>query len=206
VIRADVAKKHPVGNGFAGGAGREFMSQETVQFVGYPLWIGGLILLMLLTSRAAKRSEGGLQKALRGALGLAVIIGWFVAGGVILPSAGRAMASENEATALRTLRTVHAAQQKFLEVAPGSVYGTLGQLANFMTTEGDPLGRQLADGEADGYRYRLDVVSEPEPGFTAVAEPIRPGQDGARCFMIDETGTLRFEILQRPTRDSPVLQ
>ena len=122
-----------------------------------------------------------------------VVIGIIAA--IAIPNVLASRRSENEASAISSLRTLHSAQLAYRStVGQGSYAATLAALADHNLI--DPT---LASGTKDGYEYVVTAnpASAAEPAsFSFSTTPISTsglGQTGARTFCIRTEGAIRYD-------------
>ena len=111
---------------------------------------------------------------------------------IAIPNLLASRRAANEATTISTLRTIHAAEERYLQETK-TKYGTLEELTPMFKDA------RIGMGERSGYRYKVVVVpslrNDAQPHFEATAMPIVTngvGQTGTRAFYIDETGEIHY--------------
>jgi hypothetical protein len=97
------------------------------------------------------------------------------------PQQSALVTAANETAAIARLRTIGAAEARFMAEAGGN-YGTLDQLIKERYL-GDP-----STGKLTGYRFEIQVKPG---GFQATAVPEKHGLTGNRSFYLDETNVIR---------------
>ncbi len=115
----------------------------------------------------------------------------------------------DEASAVGSLRTIHAVQIQFAQDHPRNGFAT--SLAQLGPTPGAELiDSVLASGTKSGYLFAITSAETDSngrvTGYTATARPIRYGKSTTHSFLIDESGTLHYSTENRaPTLQDPTL-
>ncbi len=110
---------------------------------------------------------------------------------IAIPNLMAARRAANEGAAIRSLRTIHAAEQTYQATSGRGRYGNLSDLQRDSLISSD-----LASGTKSGYRFKLEVIPSGRNGlseFEVVAIPTDYGSTGRRSFFIDNTGVIRGE-------------
>jgi type II secretory pathway pseudopilin PulG len=119
---------------------------------------------------------------------LVIVVPVGVVAAIAIPNLMAARRAANEATTIKTLRTISMAEDTFF--AKHQKYGTFSELAD----EG-LLARDLMFESKSGYRYQISVVTRDEgeflKGFDVVSVPKVYPSSGRRSFYLDETGVIR---------------
>jgi type IV pilus assembly protein PilA len=92
---------------------------------------------------------------------------------------------DNEAAAMKSLQSIHAAEATFQATAGNGKFGTLKQLFR-----AGLIDAAIADGCGYGYRFKVRLKKDSPSSFTATAVPIKYERSGLRSFRLDETGLL----------------
>ncbi len=121
--------------------------------------------------------------AIVAALAIVQLSGGLGAGGGPTPQQARAVA--DEASAIQSLRAIHAAQQQHA-LREGAYAPSLEVLA----AKGLLLDPSLAGGRKAGYAFAVREAGA--GGYFAVALPEAPGKTGGRAFAVDASGAIRF--------------
>ena len=120
---------------------------------------------------------------------------------IAIPNLIEARKGANEAAAIASLRTLHAAEEMYRDQDKDQD-GRLNFAVDLDTlrTTNALIDQVLATGTKQGYLYR--VVSANEFFFEATATPVAPGKSGDRYFYIDDTGVIRFSTTASATSQS----
>ncbi|HSE18065.1 MAG TPA: DUF4190 domain-containing protein [Pyrinomonadaceae bacterium] len=156
--------------------------------------ITGIILACIAMSRAKRDpwQYGGRGMAIAALVLNIVCLVSFVPMGMIaaiaIPNLMAARRAANEASAMSSLRTLHAAEATFQATRGEGRFGTLNELA-----ADNLIDLKLSTGTKNGYHFTVEVTTDElnYPGFTVVARPLTYRTDGIRSFYIDQTGVIR---------------
>jgi prepilin-type N-terminal cleavage/methylation domain-containing protein len=139
----------------------------------------------MATVVARQRTRGGNARGFTLLEVLIVLVLIAIMLAVAIPLMRRSQAAANEASAIKSLRTLYQTQAMYR--LQNSTYATLADLgAAGNRYLDDPA---FARGEKSGYRFAVTVDSE--SWWHAVATPAAYGSDGTTTYYIDETNTLR---------------
>ncbi|HKG61743.1 MAG TPA: DUF4190 domain-containing protein [Pyrinomonadaceae bacterium] len=109
---------------------------------------------------------------------------------IAIPNLLASRKAANEASAISSLRTLHAAEATYQATRGNGKFGTLSELA-----ADNLIDLRLASGTKNGYRFTVELTTDETsyPGFTVVGVPMTYGTSGSgnRSFYIDETGVIR---------------
>jgi type IV pilus assembly protein PilA len=108
---------------------------------------------------------------------------------IAIPNVFASRKAANEASAMSSMRTLHAAEATFQSTTGAGRFGTLNELAAV-----NLIDSRLAAGQKNGYKFTVELTNDMNyPGFSVVARPMTYGATGSgnRSFYIDETGVIR---------------
>lgn len=108
---------------------------------------------------------------------------------IAVPNIYASRRAANEASAINSLRKLHAAEATFQSTAGRGAFGTLEELYQQRLVTGE-----LATGTKHGYRFKVEIMKDTGdgwPGFVAVAVPTDYNSTGRRSFFVDQTGVIR---------------
>jgi type IV pilus assembly protein PilA len=141
-----------------------------------------------------------------------VIIIVVLTAGILVPSLWKSKYQIDETSAVRSLRTIMAAESNYAQ-AYGTGYSptlaTLGpppdatptsNLAGFVDSE-------LAGGEKEGYSFVYAAGPQDENGriatYTLQANPVKPGESGKTFYYVDQTGLIHTNAQQKAGPSDP---
>lgn len=149
--------------------------------------------------RSAETIEGARVAAVGAGLGYAWFAIWILVA-LGMPHVTPSRIAAREASAVGSLRAIHTSSHAYAAAHPEQGFPpTLGQLSRNNPTSSNTswsLDPTLAIGEKYGYRFTYTPRSTHSDGkfdeFDVIAEPIKQGKTGVRCFFVDQTGTISF--------------
>lgn len=123
----------------------------------------------------------------------------------------RSKIAANEASAIRSLQEIAAAEEAYRAAFTPGAYGALSDLSTAHPIAEMP-GRRaafvdtlLGSGKKSGYSFSLAVGAPAGSRFRAGAHPVTPGKTGVRRFFVDASGIVRSSRFGPATSgDSPV--
>lgn len=115
-------------------------------------------------------------------------VAWVVLSRVRLVTA---MIPANESSAIASLKSLVAAEERYKTTAGSAVYGTLSQLS---AGERPYLDLHLGRGRKGGYSFVMTVGTPADSNYAVDARPVRPGITGRRYFFADSSGVIRGEV------------
>ncbi|HIJ64402.1 MAG TPA: hypothetical protein HPP77_00520 [Candidatus Hydrogenedentes bacterium] len=123
------------------------------------------------------------------AVGVVVLVffGSIVAA-IAIPNVLRARISANESAAIRSLRTLAAAQTQH-HAATGAYATDIAELHDPSAIQNQFIDATLAAGAKSGYTFQV-TSEDPETSWEATATPLAPAKSGIRTFSIDESGII----------------
>jgi type IV pilus assembly protein PilA len=156
--------------------------------------ITGIILASMALSKIKRYpwQYGGRGIAIAGLVLNILALVSFVPVGIIasiaIPNLLAARRAANEASAMSSLRTLHAAEATYQATDGNGQFGTLQDLAAHGLIDS-----KLASGTKNGYQFTVEVTTDEMnyPGFTVVGVPVTYRSTGTRSFYVDETGVIR---------------
>ena len=143
-----------------------------------------------------------------------VLVIIFLTAGILVPSLWKSKAQIDETSAVRSLRTIIAAENNYAQ-AYGTGYSqaltTLGPPPDAMPTSSLAgfIDSELAGGQKEGYSFVYAAGPQDENGriaaYTLQANPVKPGQSGKTYYYVDQTGLIHTNV-QRPAgpNDPPI--
>ena len=163
------------------------------------LGIGAIVGIVLATMALSRIKQDPWQYGGRGmAIGALVLnivslvslVPTGIIASIAIPNLLASRKAANEASAMSSLRTLHAAEATYQSTAGNGKFGTLNELAAM-----NLIDSKLAAGKKNGYNFTVEVtISETDlPGFSVVGVPMTYGTTGSgnRSFYLDETGVIR---------------
>jgi len=185
---------------------------------GIPAIILGHMALSEIKKGAGRLKGEGMALAglIMGYLTIVALPFILIIAAIAIPSLLRSRTAANEASAVGSLRTINTAAITYASTYPKAGF------PSSLETMGGPspcaesstsaclIDSVLASGLKSGYGFTYqaedadgDQVVE---AYTVQAVPIQQGETGNRSFCSDESGVIRFTILEPCTRESPPLQ
>jgi type IV pilus assembly protein PilA len=174
----------------------------------FPFAIVAIILGHISRSEISKsngRLQGGgmaLTGLILGYAGIVIIPLILIIAAIAIPNLLRARIAANEASAVRSLRTINAAEATYNLAYPDTGYTcALSDLAGndrpaASAAKARLIDKTLATGTKYGYQFVVQNCIHPEKGdgkYQVVASPVSRNQSGVRAFCSDETGVIRFD-------------
>ena len=118
---------------------------------------------------------------------------------VILPGVAHDARFSRETAAVKAIAMIHTAQVRYY-AGNGRFAGSMQELG---PSEANLIGRDLAKGEMNGYRFTLQTAPA---GYTIRAVPTQFGVTGTRTYLSDEDMGIHMHIGPEPaTADDPLL-
>ena len=141
-----------------------------------------------------------------GYAGIAFVPIVLIIAAIVIPNLLRARIAANEASAVHSVRQIHAAEVTYYLANPGTGYTcALSDLAGSEQSSSIAKARliddRLASGTKSGYQFVVQncVLSENGEGkYQVVAYPVSRNQSGVRAFCSDETGVIKFDASGSP--------
>jgi len=158
-------------------------------FSSIPAIVLGHIALSDIKKSAGRLQGHGMAIAglALGYLGVVLVPFILIIAAIAIPNLLRARMAANEASAVRSIRSINAAEVNYSLAHSGGFTCSLSDL-------GDSIDRQLAEGQQHGYIFELSgCPAGIKAGYRITARPVTPGQTGARAFCADEGGPIRFD-------------
>jgi type IV pilus assembly protein PilA len=173
----------------------------------FPAAIAAIILGHLSQSDIRKsngRLQGGglaLAGLILGYAVLALIPVILIVAAIAIPNLLRARIAANEASAIHSVRQIHAAEVTYYLANPNTGYTcALSDLAGneraASMTKARLIDDRLASGTKSGYQFVVQNCVRPDKGegkYQVVAYPVSRNQTGVRAFCSDETGVIKFD-------------
>lgn len=172
--------------------------------IGIPLAIVAIVLGHISYSQI-KNSAGrltGQGKAITGlVLGyLSVVTLPFalIVLAIAIPNLLRARMNENQAEAIKSVRTLVAAETTYVDFYRGptcnlsELDGTASAVTAADASHALLIDAQLASGVKNGYRFELRDCRSAPSQFKIFAEPVEENVSGLRTYCADQTGVIRF--------------
>jgi type IV pilus assembly protein PilA len=143
-----------------------------------------------------------------------VIVIIVLTAGILVPSLWKSKSQIDETSAVRSLRTIIAAQNNYAQAyntGYSSALTTLGPPPDAMPTAAMAgfIDSELASGQKEGYSFIYTAGPQDENGriasYTLQANPVKPGETGKTFYYVDQTGLIHTNT-QRPAgpNDAPI--
>jgi len=117
---------------------------------------------------------------------------------IAIPNVAQQWMRDREAAAVNSLRDIHTAQIAFRDANEGKYAATFDELATVASSFGD----KHWPGVKRGYKFSLSGGGD---NFSAIAEPVTPGESGRYYYYVDRSGVVRYDsALSVDARSNPV--
>ena len=155
--------------------------------------IVGLVISAVALKRInrAPQQYGGKSLAVGGLVmnlvSLVALVPILIIAAIAIPNLLASRRAANEGSAIASLRRIHNAEAAYYEM-----YEKFGTMADLQ--QENLIAVELASGTRNGYRFKIETVSDSGdgwPGYVAVGVPTEYGSSGRRSFFIDESGVIR---------------
>ena len=130
-----------------------------------------------------------------------VIVIIVLTAGILVPSLWKSKTQIDETAAVRSIRTIIAAENNYAQAYStgySASLSTLGPPPDAMPTSAlaGYLDDELAKGSKEGYSFVYTPGAQDEngrvQGYTLKVNPVKPGETGKTFYFVDQTGLIRI--------------
>jgi type IV pilus assembly protein PilA len=143
-----------------------------------------------------------------------VIVIIVLTAGILVPSLWKSKTQIDEASAVRSLRTIISAENNYAQAYStgfSSALTTLGPAPDAMPTSALAgfLDSELAGGNREGYSFIYTPGPQDEngriPTYTLLANPVKPGATGKTYYYVDQGGLIHTSTQHQAGPNDPAI-